>query len=378
MKKNLLLLSFLIFSAGLMAQCDELFISEYLEGYASNKALEIYNPTSSAIQLSGYSLARFSNGSTTLGDQKIIQLPEHMLEPYDVFVVVLDKRDTTLWDSDLDKPIWNGYNLIDTLFDAVTGLPIIDSATNMVITGPQYLDGAALFGNEYNEEYDLECKGDAFLNPVYNTNNVMYFNGNDAVALMKGTELLPDGSNLVDVIGVIGEDPESTLDEPAWVDENGFWLTRDRTLVRMSSVTSGRNNPTDIIFPNGTFTGQEWLSYPKNEFSYLGVHNSTCATGTQYDQYSCISGPISSTYQVNQIAFRMYPNPNDIGVLTVEAAEQIERVEIYNLVGQRMYTEKIGGAEKIEVTTNQLTKGMYLVNLFFADNQLSIQKLIVE
>ena len=36
------------------SQCDELFISEYVEGSRNNKALEIYNPTGSTIDLSQY------------------------------------------------------------------------------------------------------------------------------------------------------------------------------------------------------------------------------------------------------------------------------------------------------------------------------------
>ena len=36
--------------------CSDLFISEYVEGPAQNNAIEIYNPTSSSIDLSGYSI----------------------------------------------------------------------------------------------------------------------------------------------------------------------------------------------------------------------------------------------------------------------------------------------------------------------------------
>lgn len=46
------------------SQCNELFISEYMEGSSNNKAIEIYNPTSMNIPLSGlYQIRIYSNGS---------------------------------------------------------------------------------------------------------------------------------------------------------------------------------------------------------------------------------------------------------------------------------------------------------------------------
>ncbi len=46
--------------------CNDLIISEYVEGSSNNKYLEIYNPTGSTIDLSNYSLQLYSNGSSTL------------------------------------------------------------------------------------------------------------------------------------------------------------------------------------------------------------------------------------------------------------------------------------------------------------------------
>jgi Secretion system C-terminal sorting domain/Lamin Tail Domain len=377
MKKNLLFLGFVFVASNIFAQCSELFISEYVEGYANNKALEIYNPTSAAIDLSQYSIARFSNGATSTGDNRIIQLPSVMLASNEVFVIVVDLTDTTLWDSQFDKPAWNGYNLIDTLFDQVTGDPILDSLGN-VILGPQYIDGNAIFGNVYDEKYDLQCKADVFLCPDYDTNNSMYFNGNDAMALVKGLEVAQDGSNLVDVIGVIGENPVNTIMEDAWVDENGYWLTKDRSLVRKPDVAGGRFNLSDVVYAaGGTFTGTEWDSYPKNSFQFLGIHNSVCNNSSKPDEFSCVTGV--ATYEVNTIPFNMFPNPNTTKLLVIEAAEQIDRVEVYNLLGQRVFTEKVGfSSDKIELNLGNFENGMYLVNLIFDDNQVSIQKLVVE
>ncbi|HLP10516.1 MAG TPA: lamin tail domain-containing protein [Flavobacteriales bacterium] len=47
--------------------CTDIFISEYVEGTSNNKGLELYNPTAAPINLSGYSLKIYFNGSTTAG-----------------------------------------------------------------------------------------------------------------------------------------------------------------------------------------------------------------------------------------------------------------------------------------------------------------------
>jgi len=360
------------------AQCDDLFFSEYVEGYANNKALEIYNPTGDAINLSGYSIARYSNGSTSAGDQKVVQLPDMMLESYDVFVIVVDLTDTVDWDSQFDKPAWNGYNVIDTIFDAVTGEAVLDTFGNVLI-GPQYLDGSAIFGDVYNEEYDLQCKADIFLCPDYDTNNTMYFNGNDAMVLMTGTTLANDGSNLVDVIGVIGENPEDSIDEPAWVDDNGGWLTRDKTLVRNYAIEGGRNVISEVAsIGGGYFNGEGWTKHSKNDFSFLGIHNSVCRTGSVPSQYSCSLGPLSTT-GVNLVAFDVYPNPNGTGSLQIDAEESIQQVEIYNVIGARIMNQSYDGlAKNLQVDLTEVETGIYMVKVHFPNNHFSLRKLIVE
>ncbi|MFZ5856844.1 MAG: ExeM/NucH family extracellular endonuclease [Chloroflexota bacterium] len=56
-------------SQSAQAMASELFISEYIEGSSNNKAIEIYNGTGAAINLStgGYNLQMYFNGSATAG-----------------------------------------------------------------------------------------------------------------------------------------------------------------------------------------------------------------------------------------------------------------------------------------------------------------------
>lgn len=82
---------------------------------------------------------------------------------------------------------------------------------------------------------------------------VTAFNGNDAIVLKKGEEV-------VDSFGQMGFDPGKS-----WND-NGV-STVDTTLVRKSSITSGDKNPSDIFDPS-----LEWQPYPIDTFEHLGSH----------------------------------------------------------------------------------------------------------
>ncbi|MFA5720478.1 MAG: bacterial Ig-like domain-containing protein [Acholeplasmataceae bacterium] len=78
------------------------------------------------------------------------------------------------------------------------------------------------------------------------------FNGDDAIGLYKG-------SVLIDVIGIIGNDPGTQWTGDA---ANGPGSTLDKTLVR-TSTTFG---------PNTSFTWSEWNCYPADTFTYFGSH----------------------------------------------------------------------------------------------------------
>ena len=81
-EKNLLLLLSLI-TINLTAQdCDDLFISEYVEGPGNNNLIEIYNPTNNEINLDGYTINRYGNGSQTPSETATKWLPYHQETQY--------------------------------------------------------------------------------------------------------------------------------------------------------------------------------------------------------------------------------------------------------------------------------------------------------
>ena len=215
MRKVLLSVFALVLTAAAFGQCSDLFYSEYVEGSHNNKALEIYNPTSAAIDMSGYQVVRYSNGGTSPQALAI----SGMLAPADVYVVVIDKRD----------PNGTGYDTI--IFP------------------------------------DLMARGDTFISGTYP--GPMYYNGNDAVTLETST------GTYVDIIGVVGQNPGQswTSDTAAGFTDalGGRWWTKNHTMIRKPSVQQG-------ISTNGTFfnPAAEWDTLGINVFDHLGWHQGSC------------------------------------------------------------------------------------------------------
>jgi len=85
MKKIFSLILTAICINGVYSQCNSLFFSEYIEGSSSNKAIEIYNPTSVAIDLTNYTIARFNNGNTTASGTLTFATGT-MIPPGDVYI----------------------------------------------------------------------------------------------------------------------------------------------------------------------------------------------------------------------------------------------------------------------------------------------------
>jgi len=360
MKKNLLVYLSFLFALNLSAQCKELFISEYVEGYGNNRALELYNPTNKDIDLSQYSVGRFDNGSVTFNGY---QIPAgNTIKPYNTFVIVLDKRDTA--GTGLETPIWDGYQKWGVCIDKVTGTPIIATNGDTVYCVQYDTSGVPLRGTIYHDFLDLKGKADIYACPIYNVNKAMYFNGNDAVALIKGIVPEGDGSNIIDVIGVIGVDPGAD----GWKDKDNKYITKDKTIARKPDIKKG----TGVVYKDlsfGTndtsFNYNNWIVYGNNTFNKLRKHDCECDPN------------YVSTNEVITVPFKMYPNPSN-GDLNIIAAENVKSIKISNLLGQQVYNQELGYASNEFKLHTNLKPGIFIIELQFGNNQKSIKKWVVE
>ena len=302
MKKHLLLSLFALATLGTSAQdCSDLFISEYVVGSGNNRALELYNPTSQPIDLAAgnYQVGRFRNGS---GSPMLLQL-SGIVPSLGTYVVAIDKRDPN--------------------------------------------------GTSFEEPIDmaLEAVADTFVNPVYiESNSPFYFNGDDAVPLIKG-----DGTTLVDIVGKIGEDPGT-----AWSDANGTWWTTDKTLIRKATVLSGDSDGLDDFLPE-----VEWDSLPEDTFTELGWHTCDCAS---------VGVDESETSKMN-----MYPNPAIEKTLMVSTSQDMDAIQVFNILGQE--AERVSfdkePTDKYKLQLEHLRTGIYIVRVSLKNGAILSRKVML-
>lgn len=145
-------------------------------------------------------------------------------------------------------------------------------------------------------------------------NDITSFNGKDgdAIALYKN-------NNLIDIIGVLGDDQD---------------FAKDVTLVRNDNIASGST----------AYNANEWTSYPQNTCSNLGSHTQTL-----------------SAINIEPKHIKIYPNPINGALLFVDVQNQTQ-IEIFDLTGKPILKTTVD-SQQSAVDISTLSSGMYIMHL---------------
>ena len=145
-------------------------------------------------------------------------------------------------------------------------------------------------------------------------NDITSFNGKDgdAIALYKN-------NNLIDIIGVLGDDQD---------------FAKDVTLVRNDNIASGST----------AYNADEWTSYPQNTCSNLGSHTQTL-----------------SAINIEPKHIKIYPNPVNGALLFVDVQNQTQ-IEIFDLTGKPILKTTVD-SQHSAVDISTLSSGIYIMNL---------------
>jgi hypothetical protein len=345
MKKLLLsLILSLTFGQFLMAQCSDLFISEYVEGTGNNKAIEIYNPTQNPISLANYRLIRWDNGNVHVEPiilEAVLNLPSNItMQPNTTYVMALNLTD----------PTGTGQNApIDLALQAVADT--------------------------------LLCPGCA---TGTNESRVLCFNGDDAISLQK----FADGSwGNIDIFACIGERPSNSQGSfsptagwtilppyssmPATYDPNvdgpyflKYW-TQDKTLKRKFAIKSGVNtNPN----PQSFNASVEWDSLPANTFTGLGAH-------------SCECWPQSINENNFNSNTAISPNPTN-AIITIKTQQFSGSIQITDISGKVVRSYEITTlTDNFNIDLTGIAKGVYQLSMIGrkgAQQQIAHKKIVIQ
>ncbi|MBM3452267.1 MAG: T9SS type A sorting domain-containing protein [Bacteroidetes bacterium] len=351
MKKSLLAVLTFVSGFTFAQNCSKIFISEYVEGWSNNKAIEIYNPTSVPVNLNEYFVSRYSNGATTATVLNSVQL-SGTIAPFDVYVAVLDKQDEN--GTGQEAPIWDS----------------------------------------------LQARADGFYSPVYNTSNAFYWNGNDAVMLAKGTlpsnpALLINATNvpnfaIIDIFGKIGENPANETgsaagNDGAWSTQfpyssgQGVLVTKDHSMIRKASIEKGVSTPVSFFDPM-----LEWDTIPpviylfdENGDTIESVNGNVILFGNWFSlgSHDCSCNPVSMP-EMEFNNYSIFPNPTE-DVVTIKLDENIKSLTITNSLGQSIWNKEFlnKGLYTIELPKSA---GVYFVHLVSNNGTNSTEKILVK
>jgi hypothetical protein len=327
-----------LINASAFSQCNDLFISEYVEGSGNNKALEIYNPTNEAINLGDYRIIRWANGAISPPDDGIMPLPANLtIAAKDVIVIALNLTD----------PNGTGQT-------APIAIALQEKADTLLSNG---------CGTEPGNI------------------RTFCFNGDDALSLEKNV----GGTwTRVDIFACIGEQPtnsQGTASPTAgWTDLSPFssmpvgyttaadgpyffrYWTQDKTLIRKSSVNNGvTTNPQ----PQSFNASVQWDSLATDMFDSLGFHNCVCNTVGFNDL------PESEKLTV-------YPNPSNDKV-SFQSELAISQVVFHNITGQIIASmENPLLTNNVRIDTHQIPSGVYSVKLKYHNGAQASRRIIIQ
>jgi len=301
MKRALLFIGTIMATMTYAQDCSDVFISEYVEGWNNNKALEIYNPTASPIDLSEYIVIRYSNGATSATAANAVQLTG-TIAPYDVQVAVLEKLDPN--GTGQEAPIWDS----------------------------------------------LQARADQYYCPDYNVSNAFYWNGNDAVALARGDASNPGAAQVVDIFGKIGEDPGDGWSTDFPYTGAGIVVTEDHSLIRKPTVLQGVTNPNPSYF----IALDEYDSIP----AVVEIGGQLYGNWFSLGEHDCGCQP-ASTDELTAEKVSVFPNPTN-GEFFVKGA--YGDVVIVNALGQTVTTIK-NNSKAVLSFNLEAKRGVYFVKM---------------
>ena len=191
-------------------------------------------------------------------------------------------------------------------------------------------------------------QADSYITNVADYTTTYLFNGDDAYALVRGTET---SYSVIDVVGM--DFTKAGYQRGPWDVAGIANATKDHTLVRKATVTSG--NAGDWASSSGTnVDNSEWIVLDIDDWSHLNAPSETLTISN-----------------LDELDVSIYPNPIRNSFLEISPSINANSIELYNVQGKRI-SQSSGTVERLEMP---MTSGIYFLRFVF--DQSVVNKRIV-
>jgi len=115
-------------------------------------------------------------------------------------------------------------------------------------------------------------------------------------------------------------------------------------------------------------------SLARNDIAQIGITTAN-VSNVWYDNIYLHKGTTLGTEKFETSSVKMYPNPVK-NTLTIEANSEIQRVSVFNILGQEVMKAS-PKSNSVTLQTSELQKGVYMVTTEI-DEKVSTSKMVKE
>lgn len=354
--------------------CTFLFFSEYVEDTQSNKALELYNPTNSDIDLSDYTIQQYQDGSNTPTATLTLS---GILASHDVYVVLSNGNGQNQADplltaaADIQDAVANftGNDAIELLYqgNVVDRIGIVadnpgnfgwdagnfSTANQVLVRRPQVIAG--------NPDWTISAG--QWLG--YDQADFSHIGAHDAMSCV--TVTIPTAGFELSELNVFENIGTITVNVVGTDVSADITLILDVSGTAANSVDYNAIFPVVITFPAGTSTQSFDISLVDDlipegvETIILSLSSTSIFTWSNQQMTINISDPVG-VQEFNVGGVNIFPNPAS-DLLQITADDLISEYQVFHADGQLVYSGNANGTRSVRIDTAALSQGYYFISV---------------
>ncbi|MEO6167502.1 MAG: lamin tail domain-containing protein [Chitinophagales bacterium] len=368
--------------------CSDLYISEYVEGSSFNKVIEIYNPTTGTVQMDGYQLLLFSNGTDTASFKFKLHGP---LGSHQVYVIAHPQADSLLVLPLADTTDlvcnWNGNDAV-----ALVNNNVGDT-----------IDNIGVVGEDPGTEWDVSGGGTTKDHSLVRTIETQEGTTDWAVGSQQWNSFDQNdfshlGSHTINSCPVANPEIAISVDEAVVPENIGSFTVKINILNPNSAATSGdvkvsggtATQDDDYFFTNQTVTFpanngdpvlltlevvSDGISEP-DESIEISLQNATngATIGASVVVVKIIDDDGLSIVTPVNPSVSVYPNPV-MDVLHIESPNLINEIHLENILGREVMQLFSTGREQIALNLKEIPAGIYFLKIY-SGNSIEVREVV--